>query len=111
MFLMKKTLQIPTLSLTLIFLATFNVKAQSICDIQLVELKKSHLLAKYEQMPEEQKGNFFASLSPEQRAYLQGANAGLALGKAINPNYSETRLDKFNRELEKFKKQCGFMLQ
>jgi hypothetical protein len=108
---MMKKMQTFRLVLAAISVTAFNAHAQSFCEYQLTELKKSHLLAKYEQMPEEQKSNFFATLSTEQRAYILGADLGVALGKAINQNYSETYSDKFNREFEEFKKKCGFMLQ
>lgn len=85
------------------------------CDTQLKELKDYAIAAKYEKLPSEQKANFFAQLSNEQKlalmAFQSTFTAGSALLNAIGSDYKKSIADIFQDKYLEFKKQCGFMLQ
>lgn len=90
-------------------------QAQTYCEQQYKELQGYAIAAKAEQIPPEQRINFEAQLTPEQRMGLMAARAGHQLGAGINNafggNYRDNLTDVFNRKLIEFKKKCGFMLQ
>ena len=92
-----------------------SVGAQALCNAQLKELREYAMASRYEQLPESQKPNFMAQLSPADRLGLMGAISGHKLGTAINNaaggDYRSTITDVFNRKTEEFKKSCGFMLK
>jgi hypothetical protein len=89
--------------------------ARTICDIKLEELQDYALAAKYEALPAEQRGNFFAQLPSEKRFKIMGLQAGHGVGSALanaaGANYGNSLTDIFNEKLTEFKTKCGFMLQ
>lgn len=89
--------------------------AQTFCDIKLEELQDYALAAKYEALPAEQRGNFFAQLPREKRFKIMGLQAGHGVGAALanasGANYGNSVTDVFNKKLSEFKTKCGFMLQ
>jgi hypothetical protein len=104
------------LGLTFLFaLLSANVSAQTYCDSQLADLKDYAMVAKYEQLPEEQKPYFFAQLSPNQQLKLNMMGSshkfGSALNNSLGGNYKDSMADVFNRKYEEFKRKCGFMLK
>ncbi len=97
------------------FTFTSAVHSQTYCDVQLDNLKDFVLVAKYEQLPKEQRGNFFSQLTPDQQIklnILQSSHKfGAALNKSLGGNYSDSVADVYNRKFEAFKTKCGFMLK
>ena len=89
--------------------------AQTFCDIKLEELQDYALAAKYEALPSEQRGNFFAQLPSEKRFKIMGLQAGHGVGSALanasGANYGNSLTDVFNKKLSEFKTICGFMLK
>lgn len=104
------------LGLTFLFaLLSANVSAQTYCDSQLADLKDYAMVARYEQLPEEQKSYFFAQLSTKQKSKLNILSSthqfGSALNNSLGGNYNDSITDVFNRKYEEFKRKCGFMLK
>ncbi len=103
------------ISIFLIFFASASSYSQTYCDYQYRDLKDYELAARYEQLPSEQRPNFMAQISQEQRLKLMGMQSGHGAGSAIanlsGASYAGTMTSIFEKKLEEFKKKCGFMLR
>lgn len=89
--------------------------AQNFCDTKLEELQDYAVAAKYEALPAEQRGSFFAQLSSDKQLRVMGLRSGHGVGSALanasGANYGNSLTDVFNKKLSEFKTKCGFMLK
>jgi hypothetical protein len=106
----------PLFVIAALCILTFSsaVNSKTYCDSQLEDLKAFALVAKYEQLPQEQKANYIAQLTSDERIGLMALQSSHQLGAALNKSlgiYSDSVTDSYNKKFEVFKTKCGFMLK